>query len=389
MLDQSRSFAANKIRVLQEEILTHRGLLFGSRQLEWRCLCGIASERRPTRWDGTAQDHLLKAKAEPAEDEQYQLLTHDHFDDLRRSISQKNSPPSLFGRLDHHYDAWYTMIEDYSTRVLTYDTDVLSAIAGLADAMAVTHGCKYLDGLWEDDLQRGLCWFVRKSKTADRYSTIDQGMQLPSWTWACQWGKPIHFRTWTDRGPVVPIKEDVSCLDASICSAAAVPQMQGSPAIADHKTLRLSGKVIRVSVGERWNIRQHLPEVDGWWGGHILDGQWMWVIRHTRTDEKMGEIALDFNPSGHSLDHVYCILCITREKARERKPSDVHRDLGCLALVPTDDTFKEFRRVGFIVMRNKEWFEGPSFSDPENQGSSESITQTDWETGLHMTIIIT
>jgi Heterokaryon incompatibility protein (HET) len=33
--------------VLQEEILSTRALVFGSRQISWRCLCGEASEERP------------------------------------------------------------------------------------------------------------------------------------------------------------------------------------------------------------------------------------------------------------------------------------------------------------------------------------------------------
>jgi len=71
------------------------------------------------------------------------------------------------------------MIVRYSALQLTYESDRLPALSGLAKQFAESlHGkVRYLAGLWENDLWRGLGWAshanTRRSKS----------LTLPSWSW--------------------------------------------------------------------------------------------------------------------------------------------------------------------------------------------------------------
>ncbi|OCK83810.1 HET-domain-containing protein, partial [Lepidopterella palustris CBS 459.81] len=138
----------NRGWVLQEQVLAHRGLMFESRALHWRCFCDSASEAFPSRTS--------------------------HKDPM---------PDRTPWQRDNHYDAWYEMVTTYNTRALTYETDVLSALAGLAKAMVTTHGCTYYAGLWKEDLQTGLCWYVTGSNYSNCDVRVASKESLPSWTW--------------------------------------------------------------------------------------------------------------------------------------------------------------------------------------------------------------
>jgi len=64
------------------------------------------------------------------------------------------------------YTSWYSMISDYTQRSLTFESDKLVALSGMARVihsnLKETHGGEeaYLAGLWRQDLPKGLCWAV-------------------------------------------------------------------------------------------------------------------------------------------------------------------------------------------------------------------------------------
>jgi hypothetical protein len=64
---------------------------------------------------------------------------------------------------------WDTLLNDYSNRALTYETDRLPALAGLASKVQRLLNSRYLAGIWECDLH-GLMW-VRLDK---------------KWLWVCR-----------------------------------------------------------------------------------------------------------------------------------------------------------------------------------------------------------
>ncbi|KAK7946087.1 uncharacterized protein PG986_010408 [Apiospora aurea] len=78
---------------------------------------------------------------------------------------------------------WRQMASEYSTMRLTYDSDSLPAIAGIARQYGTKHrdslGC-YLAGLWEKSLVQDLLWYV----PSEVKSTRPAATPVPSWSWA-------------------------------------------------------------------------------------------------------------------------------------------------------------------------------------------------------------
>ncbi|KAF4458665.1 heterokaryon incompatibility [Fusarium albosuccineum] len=86
--------------------------------------------------------------------------------------------------------AWRYIVERYTRRGLTVETDKLPAIGGLAarfplneiskEDQSVPDNC-YVAGLWKDDLLRGMCWEI------DQYYPLagaPSTYMAPSWSWA-------------------------------------------------------------------------------------------------------------------------------------------------------------------------------------------------------------
>jgi hypothetical protein len=99
--------------VLQEEVLSTRSLVFGSRQLSWRCLCAGASEKHP---EGSAVVQTIQELGRP----QYEAWRDysrgtDGFEHLRLWLLEKDPiPDRVPWQRDNQFDAWYEMVTSYS-----------------------------------------------------------------------------------------------------------------------------------------------------------------------------------------------------------------------------------------------------------------------------------
>ncbi|KAK7961231.1 hypothetical protein PG988_012445 [Apiospora saccharicola] len=80
---------------------------------------------------------------------------------------------------------WYSLVEQYSARKLTMESDKLPALAGLAAYFAAHfpegHDSAYLAGLWRENMLAGLCWERNPERTQ---GTSPQSYRAPSWSWA-------------------------------------------------------------------------------------------------------------------------------------------------------------------------------------------------------------
>ena len=75
---------------------------------------------------------------------------------------------------------WLYIVQNYSTRNLTFQSDKFVAISGIARRMHMLLGDDtYLAGLWEKNLLQGLLWL------ADRKGKRNTEYVAPSWSWAC------------------------------------------------------------------------------------------------------------------------------------------------------------------------------------------------------------
>lgn len=75
-------------------------------------------------------------------------------------------------------DSWMWIVREYSKTELTYHSDKLPALAGMANEMGRTRKDEYLAGLWRGSLIEELCWnCVGRVQKPQVY-------RAPSWSWA-------------------------------------------------------------------------------------------------------------------------------------------------------------------------------------------------------------
>ena len=166
--------------ILQEEILTSKSLIFG-KQLAWKCTTSEASEMKPC---PQPRRSVLREGQMTGED---RLRLWIYAPDRMRSAQRKN-----WFRWNH-YDAWYAVLEAYSSRELSFDSDRLPALSGLADLFQRAHSSTYAAGLWQEDLQVGLAWYVASN---DRRPAKKDRAQAPSWSWASVGMVRLRYRSW-------------------------------------------------------------------------------------------------------------------------------------------------------------------------------------------------
>lgn len=179
---------------LQEEVLTSRFLVFGA-QMGWRCITSSASETRPApQARKTALTDVLAGDME-------RLRMW-----LYAAADMVNSPRQRWFR-GNQFDAWYAVVEEYSGRQLRAVSDNIKALSGLAAMFSRTHGTRYLAGLWAEDLQIGLAWYVALND--DRPVGKEEG---PSWSWAAVGKVRLKFRTWEANSEHV-VEEGIEMLE--------------------------------------------------------------------------------------------------------------------------------------------------------------------------------
>ncbi|KAI1087222.1 heterokaryon incompatibility protein-domain-containing protein [Rostrohypoxylon terebratum] len=86
------------------------------------------------------------------------------------------------------YANWYHMIEQYTTRNITKDSDRLPALLGVANALGAITGDGYIAGIWLGDLLEGLTWCAANDEGLEHPQTRTG----PSWSWVSVKG-PVQF----------------------------------------------------------------------------------------------------------------------------------------------------------------------------------------------------
>ncbi|KAH0534062.1 hypothetical protein FGG08_007341 [Glutinoglossum americanum] len=153
--------------VYQERLLSPRYLHFGNAELVWECAEGISCECGFCECQGGRMTYAntLHANKLPL--------------GPRGSVSVR---PSSAVRLRR----WHKLVSDYSALALTYPSDRLPAISGLAKHSLEPQGAEYLAGLWEDGLPLDLLWYTAHP------SRRSQEWRAPTWSWASI-DSPIGF----------------------------------------------------------------------------------------------------------------------------------------------------------------------------------------------------
>ncbi len=160
---------------LQERLLSTRILHFSQDEVLWECQTCSASESSWTEHN------------EPVDISS--LVSSEGQDFKRAALHLGPDPYSLTNGM---FAAWYRIVKQFSRRSLTFESDRLPAISGIARLLGQRTGFTYLVGLWKED-PHGLVWCIDKaqnrvshastqSKHDDDQTATDSA--CPSWSWA-------------------------------------------------------------------------------------------------------------------------------------------------------------------------------------------------------------
>jgi hypothetical protein len=86
-------------------------------------------------------------------------------------------------------ELWSYIVTEYTSRNVTYDTDRLLAIAGVAKTLLRATNAGYIAGHWTSSTL-GLLWYPSEGTQCRRPKQI-AGRNVPSWSWASVEGSPI------------------------------------------------------------------------------------------------------------------------------------------------------------------------------------------------------
>lgn len=143
----------------QERILSPRVLHFHHHELKWECQAITTCECSLTSTSHDKQNHASR-------------------------LGLESDPHSM-------NDKWRRMVREYVELNLTYTSDRLPALSGLAKHIQQAYGRgRYLAGLWEDSLVEDLMWWVKEDEA--QHAWRPQEWRAPSWSWASLEGQIEH-----------------------------------------------------------------------------------------------------------------------------------------------------------------------------------------------------
>jgi hypothetical protein len=157
----------------QERVLSPRILNFASCEISWEC------QKETLCYCGT--DLFGNA-------------------DTKRALI-KATEIGPFMSLSRMAGGWRDTVELYTRRSLSFDSDTLPALAGLASSFPKIEGNDYLAGLWRFDLHQDLLWSQSKSsiygpRSKRAYPHRSSSYCAPTWSWASLVGTVSWYDRW-------------------------------------------------------------------------------------------------------------------------------------------------------------------------------------------------
>ncbi|KAH7068151.1 heterokaryon incompatibility protein-domain-containing protein [Paraphoma chrysanthemicola] len=217
--------------VLQERLLSPRIIYFGRQQLYWECV--ESTSRQDGRAADVATDDLRSDRSFKSNLDPNGPLPFSGVALLSQDL--QITDPDQFKR-EASLLRWYNIVEEYTTRNLTYQSDKLPALSGIAKRFQDLTGYEYLAGIWKINILPGLLWRVKRPSDELTCTT------LPSWTWARLIGR---VRFWS-QGTGLPIRQLYEACEVVGLSYALSSQHNPFGGI-ESAELQIRGRVIEVS----------------------------------------------------------------------------------------------------------------------------------------------
>ena len=177
-----RSVLNERAWVLQERLLASRAVNFTQKEIWWTCRTITASESYPNGYpmeDNLNKWNLWKEGA----------LVHGDAESGKLCL------------------VWDKIVLEYTRRKLTYESDKLVALSGLAKEVNREYGgvisgrgVDYLAGIWSTAFTRGLLWSTKGVEAQpDHRPRRPKDYRAPSWSWA------------SIEGPIAAPTENIDC----------------------------------------------------------------------------------------------------------------------------------------------------------------------------------
>jgi len=206
--------------VYQERRLSHRTIHFGKHQVYWECQTGFLSEdsREDTVWDTNVA-----------------YFTDSYVTDWGdRCVDPKNY--------------WQKIVTEYTALQLTYESDLLPAIAAVVDRMSRLQRVDdvYIAGLWKSSILSDLLWSTQDNKPRP-------SRMAPSWSWVSAQNSVVF---WDDFEFTEQVK--IVTLDYTIVGPANLGEVTDASIILMVPVLNLTGfdELDAAEKGERrWSTR--------------------------------------------------------------------------------------------------------------------------------------
>ncbi|KAK4444165.1 heterokaryon incompatibility protein-domain-containing protein [Podospora aff. communis PSN243] len=310
-IDQGGRPLSKRGWVLQERLASPATLHFTDNGMVWECCLGNETELtnsniqvRTTKWRWSSTTGALPTGVVADPDRETALLT-----------------------------TWYLTVEIYSKTILTFETDRLPAVAGIAAKLSRILGLTYLAGMWIEDLAYGLCWVATNPSRVVTGSGKDR---VPTWSWISTHGVAILPRD----------ESGTAVFGLEVHGTRFEEEHPGSYGFVRNCRLDVSGTIWEVNIVQK-PLGRGTETLAGDFGVVGLLEPWMKAVVSFYNDH----IAAGQSRLGER-DSLECLLLLVRE---------VHdfQDVRCIFLVleEAEDTLSDwgpaFRRVGLLEVA---WF---------------------------------
>ncbi|KAK0622473.1 heterokaryon incompatibility protein-domain-containing protein [Immersiella caudata] len=216
---------------LQERLLSTRIVHYTAGELVWECKTGTDCQC------GRVGRNLLPT-------------SRRDWADARTRLLKMELEASLKGDVRVVMDMWKLLVFQYTARTLTYQSDRLPALSGLAKRFARYEMGRYYAGLWETKFAEQLLWGVVDHPSPS--SNRDKAYVAPTWSWASVKERVYSGSTLSDRNKA-GLQAPPYDLVGEVVSVEAMPLgLDGTGAVGDG-ALTIRGMTVNATV--EWEMR--------------------------------------------------------------------------------------------------------------------------------------
>ena len=309
---------------LQERCLSPRMLHFTEQQVAWEC-------------ESTWSYESLH-------------LRDQVFVDTDMCLSKHKSDTHALEEPAHLYEAWYSIVREFSRAHLTRITDQLPALSGMAKAyLGKLPQDTYLAGLWKHDLVRGL-WWAKNSDYAQALQRPNTYL-APSWSWASVRGPIFHpeIGSFVDGPRIVHCEVKVAGLDPLGQVRDGVLEINGCLKVVRRGHQILPGFSLPPPRALIKLPKPYTPD-DVTNLEERLSDRYRLIDRDMEDElAPVGQIYFD-DAKDSSEQYLYCLRMA---KPALQRYSTIH----VLAFVPTGNVLEQYRRVGIGEIIRANWFD--------------------------------